>query len=60
MAKQEIEHAAMNERIMGLVAEKHHDHPEHHKAIEMIREITRDRIEKAHADVRAMLEHGTG
>lgn len=56
MAKAELEHAANNERVMGMVAERHRDHADKHMAIEMLREVTRDRIEDVKEEIHEILE----
>ena len=55
LAKDELRHASVNEQIMGMMAEEHQENHEAHKAIEMLREVSRDRIEKAHEDIHEML-----
>lgn len=56
MAKAELEHAANNERVMGMVAERHRDHADKHMAIEMIRDVTRNRIEETKEEIHEILE----
>lgn len=55
LAKDELRHASVNEKIMGIMAEEHRANQEGHKAIEMLREVSKDRIEKAHEDIHEML-----
>lgn len=55
LAKDELRHASVNEQIMGMMAEEHQENQEAYKAIEMLRDVSSDRIEKAHEDIHEML-----
>lgn len=55
MAKSELEHASMNERILELVSDGFSEHPEKHAAVDMLLDVVEERIEKANEDVREML-----
>ena len=57
MAKAELEHAAGNERVMGMVGDKYKEgHPDKHMAIEMLRDVTKERIENVREELHEIFE----
>lgn len=56
MSRGELEHAHMNERIIGMVIEHYTENEDKQEAAELVREVAHDRIEEAAEEVREMLD----